>query len=120
MPQTKLLTTAQSKPFAKQHTSPCSDCPWRRNSIKGWLGPWDPQTWVNIAQSEERIECHTSKDRESGDQWNCAGAAIFRANIFKDLRDPLAFRLKRNVTAVFAWGKEFIEHHLSSNNRSWK
>jgi len=41
---------------------PCNDCPWRRKSCAGWLGPF------GIKQ--------------------CAGAAVYRANVCKSPRDP--------------------------------
>lgn len=34
----------------KQHTSPCFDCPWRRNSLRGWLGDKDARYWRSVAR----------------------------------------------------------------------
>ena len=32
--------------------SPCDECPWRRISMPGWLGPMSPEEWVALAQSD--------------------------------------------------------------------
>jgi hypothetical protein len=45
----------------QQHTKPCRECPWKRTSCRGWLGPETgyPQVYINAAHGEEIIECHT-------------------------------------------------------------
>ena len=44
----KMITANEAKPTKKQHTSPCSDCPWRRDSVKGWLGEMSAQEWRDL------------------------------------------------------------------------
>lgn len=83
-----MLISAQAQPFARQHHAPCSDCPWKRSSIKGWLGPYNVGQWIRLAHSDAQIQCHT-RMRQGGDalmqsdHWQCAGAAIYRANVVK-------------------------------------
>ncbi len=61
-----------------QHSTPCNDCPWRRKSMPGWLGSeQEPEEWVQTALSESFVECHVNSPNQ------CAGLAIFRANIYK-------------------------------------
>lgn len=100
---------------------PCNDCPWRRNAVPGWLGPYDAQEWVQMAHGEEPIACHqTIKDVDdygTGD-WNhpamkqCAGAAIYRANVCKSPRNPAVARADApDRETVFATPYQFIEYH---------
>ena len=96
-------------------TQTCSDFPWRRNSLTGWLGPLTAAEWTELACSDEAIACHQTI-KESG-SWEgaaqCRGAAIFRANIFKSPRDPSVAVGPRDTARVFATPPEFTEHHKS-------
>jgi hypothetical protein len=93
--------------------SPCMDCPWRRDSSPGWLGPYTAQEWIEMAHSDVPIACHrTIATPESG--WDgalqCAGSASFRANVAKSPRDPrVAQQPPRDD--VFQSNAEFIDHH---------
>lgn len=92
---------------------PCSDCPWRRVSIPGWLGPYDAETWLLIVHSDEPIACHetivTSASWEGALQ--CRGAAIFRENTHKSPRDREVVTGPADERRVFASSAEFREHH---------
>lgn len=113
-----LVSYDQAVMVTKQHKKPCSDCPWRRDSVAGWLADMSPEEWVQHAQGDGIIECHTRKSDEFVVQ--CAGAAAFRANICKSTR-PMTFVLRGlSVQAlrappdrarVFAHSQEFITHH---------
>lgn len=100
---------------------PCNECPWRRAALPGWLGPFAPEEWAEIAHSDAPIACHeTIKETNSegvGD-WShpkmkqCAGAGIFRTNVFKSPRDPEVWIAdESDKVTVFASTKEFITHH---------
>lgn len=95
----------------KQHTSPCSECPWRRKSVSGWLGPYTPEEWLAHAHGETVISCHKHRSQQ------CAGAAIFRANVFKETRHQEALRLPRDK-AVFCSNEEFTLHHYKHGETS--
>lgn len=84
--------------------------------MKGWLGGADVDDWVQAAQGEEEMACHAitiQSPLDNGDvkPVQCAGAAIYRANICKLLQDPKAFQLEANEDLVFASPVEFVEHH---------
>jgi len=97
----------------KQHTSPCHDCPWRRNSIAGWLGSEQtPEDWIASAHGETQVECHIHHPAQ------CAGVSIYRANMCKMPRFPQILRLKADRENVFATPFEFIEHHRSYGKTS--
>jgi hypothetical protein len=105
MTRRKLVSADEARPAKTQHTKPCGDCPWRRDSLAGWLGGLDVMTWLRGAHGDEQIECHT----RTGAQ--CAGAAIYRANVCKMSRDPQVLRLQADRARVFATPQEFKEHH---------
>jgi hypothetical protein len=97
----------------QQHTQPCSDCPWRRKSLPGWLGPNSAQDWVDCARSDNSINCHVIVNQQ------CAGAAIYRRNIAKCPRPPNLI-LPANRDDVFANSKDFIDHHTLPTIKSVK
>ena len=98
--------------------SPCAECPWRKESIPGFLGPYDAEKWSEMAHSEAPIACHMTIDfvEEGQGAWDdpkirqCAGAAIFRTNTFKKPRHPKIATLPRSEK-VFSNSREFLAHH---------
>ena len=103
--QRQLLTIDQAKSAKKQHTKACSDCPFNRGSISGWLGSLTTEEYSYLALSDKRIDCHTVKKMQ------CAGAAIFRTNVHKAPRDKRVLTLNPDRVNVFATLIEFIAHH---------
>lgn len=100
-----MTSSDQAKTAPKQHKKPCHDCPWRRASLPRWLGGFALANWLAAAHSEERILCHTISNQQ------CAGMAIYRANVCKTPRDRLILTLPADRGHVFATPKEFTEHH---------
>ena len=102
--------------------NPCRECPWRRNHPPGWLGPLTAEEWLQTAHSDAPIACHlTIYNRdESLDEEDkfygaaqCAGAAQFRRNVFKEPRDPnVSVAEDRDDSQVFGSNQEFLDHHL--------
>jgi hypothetical protein len=101
----KLLTCAEGKKACGQHKSPCSDCPWTRASVPGWLGDLSADEWLRTAHGEARIECHVHLGAQ------CAGAAIYRSNMAKRTHDSTHLRLPADRERVFATPTEFKDHH---------
>lgn len=93
---------------------PCAECPWVRTAVAGHLGPHTPEEWVEMAHGESPIACHMTIDHADQD-WTelrqCAGSAVFRANVYKTPRHPLVALGERDTETVFAWDNEFIDHH---------
>lgn len=108
MPNLKFIFSKDAKPHPKQHRAPCSDCPFSRESVPGWLGSMSVEQWHRAAHSDCRIDCHTRK-RNDAEHWQCAGAAIYRANVIKRV-DPPNLELPKNLKLVFGFS-EFDEHH---------
>lgn len=109
--------------------NPCNDCPWRRNAVPGWLGPYEAEDWRVLAHSDEPIACHMtipSYDDYAEDfteeEWadvvwehpalrQCRGAAIYRANVGKSPRNRDVTVGPRDTANVFATPSEFLEYH---------
>jgi hypothetical protein len=105
MPRRKLIASDEAVPVLKQHTAPCSDCPFARDSLNGWLGRLSVDEWINSVHGEAQIGCHITTNAE------CAGAAIYRSNVYKRPRDPNALILPPDRVLVFASPAEFQSHH---------
>lgn len=104
----QLITGDKAIETPKQHQQPCSDCPWARTALPGWLGDNDVAEWMRIVHGDGIIECHALKGPSCSHQ--CAGAAIYRANVCKTSRDPEVLTLPADSKKVFTWG-EFEKHH---------
>ncbi len=101
----QLLTYHDARPRKKQHTSPCSDCPFARKSLAGWLGNMTAEEWIAAVHGEALIDCHTISNQQ------CAGSAIYRANVCKSPRREDCLRLPADRVKVFSWMTEFLAHH---------
>lgn len=108
--RTQLLTADDAQEFDVQHKAPCTDCPWSRKALPGWLALMTTDEWLQAAHGEARIECHTRKDCD-GEHWQCAGVAIYRRNVAKTPRDPGSLILPADREKVFATPLEFKKHH---------
>lgn len=101
----QLISADEATVATCQHTAPCSDCPWARTSLPGWLGTLSPEEWLALAHGEGSAECHTRHGAQ------CAGLAIYRRNVCKSTRDPNALRLPADRERVFASPIQFLAHH---------
>lgn len=101
----RLVTGDDAIPTRAQHRKPCADCPFARTALSGWLGDDTVEGWISSVHGEARIECHCTTNQQ------CAGAAIYRANVHKQCRDASHLRLPANTKLVFASAAEFAEHH---------
>lgn len=106
----KLTTSDEALPVAVQHTEPCGDCPFSVYSINGWLGGHTPEDFIHIALSDDLYPCHALLGPRR-EKLQCAGLAVFRANMCKISRDKTALRLPPDRVKVFLTPREFILHH---------
>lgn len=110
-----LTLTEDAKVVPRQPRRPCSDCPWRREALVGWLGGSSVREWLEAAHGEATIQCHALKGPK-GPHY-CAGAAIYRANVCKRARDPRALVLPPDRAAVFSSPAEFQTHHTGRQKK---
>src|SRR5687768_7216824 len=117
MPKAKAAT----KLAVIHNVKPCGQCPWRRNSLQGWLGNTTPEQFLATAMDgEHRMPCHSQIDYERRD-WEaqiervsvCAGTRIFQANIGKLPRNRFlaSLKLEPDHETVFSSPQEFLAHH---------
>lgn len=107
-----------------QHRKPCRECPFRRVSLKGWLGAASPEEFISIAESDAHMPCHCRVDYEDPN-WQalvlaapmCAGRAQYFRNQCKMPRaNPALAELVRSMEPdhkVFRFRSEFLAHHGS-------
>lgn len=111
----QLVTFDRADVAGRQHNHPCSDCPFLRTSLPGWLGGSSPEEYRSLAHSDVIIECHAVKLDED-QHAECAGAAVYRANVVKRAPEG-AMELVPDKEHVFATPMEFVEHHSGAG---WK
>ena len=104
-------------------TEPCNQCPFRRESCPGWLGPWDARELLFVI-GHYPFPCHQTmgeddETKELDRMENCAGAALFlnrKAELSRvpDMHEHQK-RLKdappRVKLRVFETAREFVTHH---------
>lgn len=100
----KLISSDEARPRKTQHTKPCSDCPWRKDALPGWLGGTSIDDWLQIAHGNYHVPCHTTGNQQ------CAGLAIYRSNVCKRVEPPL-LKLEKDLETVFETPMQFEEHH---------
>ncbi|WP_266032422.1 hypothetical protein [Brucella intermedia] len=104
MKRRQLISSDEAVEGKVQHKKPCSDCPWARTALNGWLGGATPEEWLRTAHSDTYVDCHTIKNQQ------CAGLAIYRRNVCKRVEPPL-LTLEADKETCFATPTEFKEHH---------
>lgn len=104
--------------MCKELKTPCAECPWRKDSMKGWLGNSTSVEFLQLSESEARMPCHMHVDYEK-DNWRdqaasapqCAGRAIHFANRGKLAQNPELIKMKPDFEKVFSNPQDFINHH---------
>lgn len=99
----QLISSDDAVQAKGQHTTPCSDCPWSRKALNGWLGGASIDDWLRTAHSDHRVDCHALQGAQ------CAGLAIYRSNVAKSVM-PGVLKLPKDIVKVFGYG-EFRTHH---------
>lgn len=105
----RLISSEEAVQAKCQHKTPCSDCPWARAALNGWLGGASIDEWLRTAHSDTRVDCHTLKGAQ------CAGLAIYRKNVVKRVEPPL-LALPADDAKVFSTPMQFRAHHEAMPN----
>lgn len=98
----------------KKCPKPCDDCAFRKNALKGWLGPYSVEDFEDINRGDVNLICHTSLGKKH--EGTCVGYAMVRVNSCKSARGE--GQLKRMEEAVrgfknncFKWFSDFVNYH---------
>jgi len=112
-----------------EHTKPCAECPWGKNSLQGWLGNATPESFVEAIHDEEKMPCHCAVDytdpdweEKLADKPYCVGHLLATRAACKSPRDPLhreAIDQVPDFPVLSPWG-EFQEHHNNGQLKSWE
>ena len=102
---------------------PCPACPFTRSCERGVLGGSPPEIYMGQAFAPFQLPCHMHYEpdhpgwkAECFDKPQCAGAAIFRANMGISGELPQALhRLPSDHQQVFSNHFEFFMHHKRIN-----
>lgn len=100
----RLISSDEAVTSDHQHTQPCSDCPFARTALNGWLGGVSIEEWLQRAHSDTVVACHTISNQQ------CAGLAIYRRNVAKGCWPPM-LKLPADRKKAFATPMEFRAHH---------
>lgn len=113
----------------KSSEQPCVECPFKKSSIKGYLGEasWRPGEFLEPHwHSGNRLPCHMKIDWEKANATEinnsvlCVGYLIMMKNACKLPLDPLQLahleRVQTNYVDVFSFPYEFCNHHSKENN----
>jgi len=105
----------------KARKTPCDDCPFRRDSLPGWVGDSTPEDFIQTTMADVPMPCHKTLDYNDSDwkrDWDtgaagllCAGALTFFANTCKLSRDRNRPRLPKDPVNIFSNSVEFMEYH---------
>ena len=109
----------------------CKECPFRKDSMKGWLGGFDVDEVLDAQQYEQLYSCHlhrgedsaqNEKDIESGDIPICRGfliSAYLSCKVFgqhpqtgkslRELQDSLVITEEEKSLILNRWN--FRTHH---------
>ena len=101
---------------------PCAECPFRRTSTQGYLGPWDsPESLIQAAHSDfgGGFACHLTVKQNGS--WEgaqvCAGSLLSANKSFKLYSDPELSALQTDIDTApideVMDAQEFMEYHNS-------
>lgn len=101
---------------------PCKECPFNKKNVLGngseALGGSPPEVYVGQIEGPFWLPCHMDnryrgKNTDPNDNLQCAGAAIYRANIQVANKMPKGLlRLEPETETVFKDHQEFLMHYL--------
>ncbi len=108
----------------KNVQNPCPACPFSRAVAPGALGGSPISKYVGQIIGPFVLPCHKHCDFDDP-QWReksietpqCAGAAIFRANLgVNKLLPPALHKMPEDRETVFGSLTEFVQHHLQCDH----
>ena len=99
----------------------CNECPFKKGSLPGWLGPWEPDELVDyVFRSDQAFACHkTLGDEEDTPVENhviCKGSVLFLEKNMVIPRTNLVLRtllksVKEEELEDIMTKQEFLNHH---------
>ncbi len=95
----------------------CKECPFKKTSLKGWLGGLGAKETKDLVLSEADFACHMTRDKPVSEMSRCKGSQIFFINHCKlpkfntDLVEAIEQTKKENHDKSEYLGFDFVKHH---------
>lgn len=93
----------------------CIECPFRKDSVKGYLGGFSVEDTIAIANSEADFYCHLT--RETGNEKQCVGRLLRAGKVCKSFKrfdlERERVSLKDSEERDNILGFDFKEHHTN-------
>jgi hypothetical protein len=74
--------TLPNPSYLRPHAQ-CKECPFRYDSVRGYFGPYDAQTYWNALHGDGIIQCHMTTPLRADQHRHCTGAALARHKVCK-------------------------------------
>lgn len=103
-------------PVKHQLSEGCKECPFKKDSAPGWLGPWNPLTLHQYIIGEAPFACHstTANNDDFSPIELCAGSLIYAKNCGKSYRNRTlnleSKNIKKNKEDYLGF-PGFLHHH---------
>lgn len=102
------------KEMVLKHKKPCSQCPFLKDSKKGYFGPFTPEMYLRQAHSEGGVFCHTANH---GEKFSvvCVGSLQHANASCKIYANPKLYDYQKQVgknVKVLDYS-EFKMHHMA-------
>tara|TARA_Y100000588_G_scaffold99838_1_gene108464 strand:- start:2273 stop:2581 length:309 start_codon:yes stop_codon:yes gene_type:complete len=93
---------------------PCANCPFRKDSLKGWLGAERMESILN----QRRFACHKTLHNGVKNRKQCAGHMLIKGkdNEFVELAHRMGMVEEMDLSGeelIFATERELIDHHAN-------
>lgn len=99
---------------------PCRECPFRKESLPGYLGGFTVAQVIQAAVNETDFICHTTREKDYDSQVQCAGRLLFASKVGKSFRDRRLEKMRLAAQDEIGTEKilnyvEFREHHRDAD-----
>lgn len=97
---------------------PCKECPFKKNSLPGWLGGETAQSTFDMVSHEVDFACHMTRDKDVEKMSRCRGFLLFtikscktpKYNVeLKKIIDSMK-KVTNDLTNILSI-PEFFKHH---------
>lgn len=91
-------------------TKPCKNCPFKKDTMKGWLGEERMKGILN----QNSFVCHKTTQDENIETLQCAGFMLIKENESEFVRTAKRFNISLNLKGkelVFESKEACINHH---------
>lgn len=96
---------------------PCKECPFRKNSLPGWLGGETPEaTYHSVMDAEIDFACHMTRHKTDKNMSRCKGSLLFlkqscKSPKFNTELSQCVENINRKEISNILLPHEFINHH---------